>query len=220
MNIDPTVDGILVLVLLVDLAMLAAGRLATCIRLFAMQCVVISILPMLAEAAHGEGVGMHGVIMLLGTLGLKAVLIPWLLLRTIRTGEIQREIEPFIGFTASVLIGAAMIAGCFAVGGQLPLPGHPISELLVPVSLSTLLIGMLILISRTKAITQVIGYLVVENGIYLFGLTLVRQMPILVELGILLDVFVGVFVMAIVVYHIRRTFDHMDTDELDQLKEV
>ncbi|HEX2970775.1 MAG TPA: NADH-quinone oxidoreductase subunit K [Tepidisphaeraceae bacterium] len=76
------------------------------------------------------------------------------------------------------------------------------------------------MISRTKAITQVIGYLVLENGIFLFGLTLVRQMPILVELGILLDVFVGVFVMAIVVYHIRRTFDHMDTDELDQLKEV
>ncbi|HEX2970776.1 MAG TPA: hypothetical protein VHP11_00485 [Tepidisphaeraceae bacterium] len=117
MNIESTIDGILVLVLLTGLAMLAAGRLATCIRLFAMQCVVISVLPMLAEASHGEGLGMHGVLMLLGTLGLKVILIPWLLLRTIRTGEIQREIEPLIGFTASVLIGAMMIAGCFAVGG-------------------------------------------------------------------------------------------------------
>ena len=68
--------------------------------------------------------------------------------------------------------------------------------------------------------TQVIGYLVLENGIYLFGLMLLHEMPILVELGILLDVFVGVFVMAIVVYHIRREFDHIDTHVLAQLKEV
>ena len=80
--------------------------------------------------------------------------------------------------------------------------------------------GLLILVSRVKAITQVVGYLVVENGIFLFGLTLLHEMPLMVELGILLDVFVGVFVMAIVVYHMRREFDHMDTHMLDRLKET
>ena len=91
--------------------------------------------------------------------------------------------------------------------------------LLIPAALATVLIGLLVLVSRTLALTQVVGYIVVENGIFLFGLTLVREMPLLVELGILLDVFVGVFVMGIVVYHISRTFDHIDTQELTQLKD-
>lgn len=93
------------------------------------------------------------------------------------------------------------------------------SDFLLPVSAATILVGLLILISRVKAITQVVGFLVVENGIYLFGLMLLKRTPLLVELGILLDLFVGVFIMAIVVYHIRREFDHMDTHLLDALKE-
>jgi hydrogenase-4 component E len=223
MDLHPTIDAALVLVLLLDLTLLAVGRLHTCIRIFAIQCLILAFLPLAAEQVRGEGIGHEALILLLGTLGLKVWLIPWLLRRTIDTGEIHREIEPLIGFTASVVIGAMMIAGCFAVASHLRLPQEaavkPLSALLVPASLSTLLIGLLILVSRTKAITQVIGYLVVENGIFLFGLTLLRQMPLMVELGILLDVFVGVFVMAIVVYHIRREFDHMDTHALDQLKE-
>ena len=226
MPLQSTIDAALVFVLLLDLALLAAGRLKTCIRIFAGQCLLLAFLPMATESMHGEGMGRAAFILLAGTISLKVILIPWLLLRTIRTGEIQREIEPLIGFTASVVTGALMIAGCFAVASHLPLPhlpgaplAKPISTLLVPVALSTLLIGLLVLVSRTKAITQVIGYLVLENGIFLFGLTLLRQMPLLVELGILLDLFVGVFVMAIVVYHIRREFDHMDTQLLDQLKE-
>jgi hydrogenase-4 component E len=70
-----------------------------------------------------------------------------------------------------------------------------------------------------KAITQVLGFLVVENGIFILGLLLLKQTPLLVEMGILLDLFVGVFIMAIVVYQIRREFDHMDTHLLDSLKE-
>jgi hydrogenase-4 component E len=81
------------------------------------------------------------------------------------------------------------------------------------------LIGLLVLVSRLKAITQVVGYLVLENGIFLFGLLLLEQMPVLVELGILLDLFVAVFIMGIVVHHIRREFDHMDTHLLDAVKE-
>jgi hydrogenase-4 component E len=220
MDIHSTLDGALVLILLLDLALLAAGRLATCINIFAAQCVVLSLLPSAAELSYEQMPGLHAFIMLASTLGMKVVLIPWLLRRTIRTGEIHREVTPLIGFTSSVIIGALVIGGSFAVGSRLRVPGHPISELLVPTALSTLLIGLLILVSRTTAITQVLGYLVLENGVFLFGLSLAHKMPILVELGILLDVFVGVFVMAIVVYHIRREFDHMDTHALDQLKET
>ena len=101
------------------------------------------------------------------------------------------------------------------MSSRLPIPLSPVSPYLLPVSTSTVLIGLLTLMTRVKAITQVIGYLVLENGVFLLGLLLVRQMPLVVELGILLDVFVGVFVMTIVVHHIGRTFEHVDTRRLD-----
>ena len=85
--------------------------------------------------------------------------------------------------------------------------------------LSTLLLGLLILVGRSKAISQVVGYLMVENGIFLFGMILTSQMPFIVEVGILLDVFTGVLVMGIFAYRIQRTFDHMDTHNMLSLKD-
>jgi hydrogenase-4 component E len=81
-----------------------------------------------------------------------------------------------------------------------------------------MLIGFLVLVSRRKALTQVIGYLVIENGVYVFGQSVAAQMPFLVELGILLDLLVGVFVMGIVIHQINREFDHIDVDQLNLLK--
>ena len=138
----------------------------------------------------------------------------------LRTGEIHREIEPFIGFTASVMLGALIIIAGFWFAKGLPLPTEAPTDLLLPVSLATLFNGLLMLVSRRTAITQVLGYLVVENGIFVFGLLLLERTPVLVEIGILLDLFVAVFIMGIVVYHIRREFDHMDTYLLGELKEV
>lgn len=216
----PTIiDSILILAALLNLAMLATSRMAACIRTFAMQSLLLALLPLAIEVNHGSSVSGHAVAIAGGTLGLKVMLIPWLLLRVLRTGEIHREVEPFIGFTASVLLGAIITIAAFAFADGLPLPAEAPSDLLVPVALATLFNGLLILVSRVKALTQVLGYLVVENGVFVFGLLLFEQTPVLVELGILLDLFVGVFIMGIVVYHIRREFDHMDTHLLDALRE-
>ena len=83
----------------------------------------------------------------------------------------------------------------------------------------TTLSGLFMIVSRRKALTQVLGYLTMENGVYVFGASLAVREPLLVELGILLDVFVGVFVMGIVIYQINREFDHIDTDRLSVLKD-
>jgi len=91
--------------------------------------------------------------------------------------------------------------------------------LLVPVALVTLLCGLLVLITRSKAVTQVVGYLMLENGVYLFGLTLVERISFLVEVGVLLDVFVAVFIMGIVVFHINREFDSISAENLVELRE-
>src|SRR5436190_671839 len=102
---------------------------------------------------------------------------------------------------------------------RLPLPQTPVSPLIVPVALFTSFVGLFIIVSRRKALTQVLGYLVLENGIYAFGVGLVQNTPMLVELGVLLDVFVAVFVMGITIFHINRQFDHIDTDQLATLKD-
>ena len=87
------------------------------------------------------------------------------------------------------------------------------------VALATVVIGLLVLTTRRKAISQVVGYLVLENGIYVFGLSQVTRAPFLVEAGVLLDVFVGVFIMGIVVFHINREFDSLDSARLSELRE-
>ena len=90
---------------------------------------------------------------------------------------------------------------------------------IVPAALSTTLTGFLILTTRVKAITQVVGYLVLENGIFIFGLLLADAMPLMVEAGALLDLLVGTFVMGIVINHISREFSSLDTSRLTSLKE-
>jgi hydrogenase-4 component E len=219
MNAQTVTDCVLVLVILLNLGMLAVSRLASGVRLFAMQSLLLAFLPLAAEVLEGESPGVHALAIAVGTIAIKVIVIPHILLRIIRTGEVHREVEPFIGFTASVFVGALLVIGSFAVATRLPLPTAPVSKLIVPVALATLLLGLLTLVSRLKAITQVLGFLVLENGVFVLGLLLLEQTPLLVEMGILLDLFVGVFIMAIVVYQIRREFDHMDTHLLDSLKE-
>ncbi len=219
MSLEVLLDTTLVLILLVNLVMLALSRLATLIRLFALQSFLLACVPLAAHLLQAETPALHIAVICAGTLALKTLLIPWVLLRIVRTGEIHREVEPFIGFTASVMLGAVLTVGSFAVARRFPLPAPVLSDLLLPVAVATLFIGLLTLVSRVTAITQVLGFLVVENGIFLFGVMLLKLTPLLVELGILLDLFVAVFIMAIVVYHIRREFDHMDTDVLEELKD-
>ena len=144
--------------------------------------------------------------------------LPLFLVWAIREAAVRREVEPSIGPILSLLLGAAAVALAFAIAARLPEP--PGSEaLLVPYSLATLIIGFIVLTTRRKAVTQVVGYLMLENGIYLFGLTQTESVPFLLELGVLLDVFVGVFIMGIVVFHINREFDSIDSGNLTELSD-
>ena len=117
-----------------------------------------------------------------------------------------------------VLLGASALALAFAISARLP-AGDPREPLLVPVALATVMIGLIVLTTRRKALTQVVGYLMLENGIYLFGLTQTESVPFLLEVGVLLDVFVAVFIMGIVVFHINREFDSLDSARLTELRD-
>ena len=133
--------------------------------------------------------------------------------------NIDRELEPFIGFVPSLLLGAGGTIAAVALARALPLLPEHAGSLLVPGAIASVLTGFILLIGRAKAISQVCGYLILENGIYLFGLLLIHSMPLLVEAGILLDVTVGVFVIGIIVDRIQRAFDSLDTRKLTTLRE-
>lgn len=205
---------VLLLVVLSDLAILGTSRLSSCIRGLAAQGVLLGLLPVLITPQ----LSVHAVSLAVGTVIVKAVALPWFLSWAIREAAVRREIEPIVGFIASQLLGALAIALAFAIASRLPLPLPAVQQaLLVPVSLATLIIGFIVLTTRRKALVQVVGYLILENGVYLFGLTQTESVPFLIELGVLLDVFVGVFIMGIVVFHINREFDSLDSTRLTEL---
>jgi hydrogenase-4 component E len=117
-----------------------------------------------------------------------------------------------------LLIGILMLASALWLGAELPLMGVIRAPFTVPASFMTMFTGLFLIIARKKALTQCLGYIVFENGIYAFGVAAVGEIPSLVELGLLLDAFVAVFVMGIAIYRINQEFDHMDADELRSLK--
>ena len=212
---NSTVNLLIGLAMGLNLLALGSSRLPSVIRAVAVQGVVLGIIPLLMEAHFDWRVALVALV----TVAVKGFLIPNLLGRAMRSAHIDREVEPFIGFVPSLLLGAAGTLA--AVGGARALPLLPehADTLLVPGALASVLTGFVLLIGRAKAIAQVCGYLVLENGIYLAGLLLIRTMPLMVESGILLDLTVGVFVIGIIVDRIQRAFDTLDTRKLTVLRE-
>ncbi len=211
-------DLLLLVVVVLDLAILASSRLTTCIRASALQGLLLAMLPAALSREGAGHVPAHLLLLGLGLLLLKVFAIPFLLLRALREADARHEVEPFVSLHVSILLGTGLVGLSFWLATALVLPRPAPSALVVPAALSTLLLGFLILVSRRQAITQVVGYLMLENGVFIFGQTLIREMPVAAELAILLDLLVGVFVMGIAIYHISREFDHIDTERLTSLR--
>jgi hydrogenase-4 component E len=209
------VDSLLVVVLLLNFSILGTSRLTAVIQRSALQGMVLGALVICVH----RGFGMQSIIVAGAAILIKGMLIPRLLHRAMRDAEIRREIEPLVGYIASLLLGAFATASAVLFARVLPLaPGH-VGSLLVPTSLATVLTGFLVICTRRKAINQVVGYLVLENGIFIMGLSLIEAMPFLVEVGVLLDLLVAVFVIGIIINHISREFSSLDTARLSALRE-
>lgn len=209
------IDSLLIIVLLLNFALLGTSRLSAVINASAAQGLVLGGLTIVIQTQPGP----WPVVLAATTIGAKAGLIPWLLHRAMREAPVRREEEPFVGYVASLLLGALATGTSIAFAGMLPLaPSHTGSRL-VPASLATVLTGFLLLTTRRKAITQVVGYLVLENGIFIMGLLLAEAIPAFVELGVLLDLLVAIFVLGIMINNINREFASLDTSRLSTLKD-
>ena len=203
------------LFLLSCLVLAVSSRMLHLIRVVALQGIMLGVLPlMLSGSLQFDHWGIAVVHIVL-----KGIVLPWLLLQAMRRAQVRRELEPLVGYSASAILVLLFCAGGFWVAKQLILSSVH-AELAVAASFTVILTGLFIVASRKKALTQVIGFLVFENGITLFGIGLMRHHHFLVELGILLDVFVLVFIMGIAVCQISREFSHIDADKLKSLDDL
>jgi hydrogenase-4 component E len=207
---------ILVLVVLTNLKLLGSSRLGASIRVAAMQGMVLGLLPL---AAHGHELTLRLGALAAGTIALKGIVFPWFLFRAVREAEVTREVQPYVGYVTSLLAGVLILGVSFWMCDRLPLPDTVASAWLAPVAIFSIFAGLFLIVSRKRAVSQVLGFLVLENGVYTFGVGVAPQTSLLVEAGVLLDVFVAVFVMGITLFHINREFDHIDTDRLSTLKD-
>jgi hydrogenase-4 component E len=207
-------DPLLIVALALNFVTLGVSRIRGVINAVALQGILLGILPLLVHQDLG-----FRVILLVGvTIGLKGFVIPRFLVHALREATIQEEVKPLVNFMGSLLLGAVGTGLGIVFSYTLPLAEQHTNSLVVPASLSTVWAGFLMLTTRKRAIMQVLGYLLLENGIFLFGLLLLEAMPFLVEVGVLLDLFTGVFVMGIIIHHINREFGSTSTEHLTELK--
>ena len=208
------VDTALVLMILTSFSLLASSRLNTCIRVVAFQGMAVGALPL----GGGAGIGLRVWAIAVAVVVLKGFVFPRLLARSLRESDTSREIEPYVGYVASLVVGLLILIGSFWLDARLNLPGEAGSQLVIPVAFTMMMTGLFVIVARRTALNQVLGYLVLENGIYTFGFAMVRDIPVLLELGVLMDMFVAVSVMGIAIFRISREFDHIDADKLSTLK--
>jgi len=211
----PLSEAVLLLVLLVNFAVLAASRLTFTIRAAAFQGLLLGLLPL---AIHHPWSG-STLLLAAGTLAVKGLVLPRVLLWAMREAAVRREVEPSLGPLSSIAAGVVALGIALALANRLPALDPAIPRLLVATSFTTVMVGLLVLMTRRKAMTQVVGYLLLENGIYLFGLILAGRVPLLVETGVLLDLVVAVFIMGLVVFHMNRELESLDSARLSELRE-
>lgn len=196
-------------------AILASPQLLPCIRFYAVHSFLLaSITFLVAYQNHIE----HLMIPAVLTMVLKTVVIPQFLFWLIRKIGVHREIESFINIPFSLLCSTGLVFLSFYVTGSLTMLPALVSKEFVPIAIATVFLGMFMMITRKTAMTQLLGLLLLENGLFLMAVTITFGMPLLVELGIFFDVLVAAIMMGIFVFKIRGAFESIDVDEMTHLK--
>jgi hydrogenase-4 component E len=214
-------DPLIIVALTLNFVALGVSRVRAVIYAVALQGTLLGLLPLVLHPDMFQhfDTGLRGVLLVAVTVTLKGFTIPAFLFHAMREADIRHEVNPVVGYTSSLLLGAVGTGLALAFSSTLPLAEKHGDLLVVPAALATVWTGFLMLTTRKKAIMQVLGYLLLENGILLFGLLLLEAIPFLVEVGVLLDLFTGVFVMGIIIHHINREFASTSTENLTELKE-
>ncbi|OLC41235.1 MAG: hypothetical protein AUH43_24940 [Acidobacteria bacterium 13_1_40CM_65_14] len=195
--------------------MVGQKALFTAIRLYSAQSLFLGIVAITIAISESR----HDLFVTAAlTVSLKGILIPWFLMRVIDRIGIHREIEPFLNVPASLLICVGLTVVGYRVSTGFPEGARGVSHHLIGTALSMLLIGLFLMVTRKKAITQILALLTVENAVFLVAVGVTSGMPLVVELGIFFDVILAVLILGILVHRIVDRFESMDVSRLAKLK--
>ncbi len=202
--------------LLLSFAMLAQRRILSLIDLFAAQGFVL----MLSTAFVGWATGqVHLYVSAAITLGLKVLFLPWVLHRLIRRLNVKWDVETLINIPTTLLVGIVLVILAFNVAQPVSQLAGTVTRGTLGIALAAVLLAFLMMITRSKAVPQVIGFLAMENSLFFAATAATYGMPMVVELGIALDVLVGIIILAVFFFQIRERFDSLDIRHLEKLKE-
>ena len=206
-------------ILLTAFIAVASNRMLSLVRLLALQSVALGLLA-LAVAYFADAPHIYVVAVL--TLVLKGAVIPWVLLYVMEKIKAEKEVEPLVGIPLSLMLCGGLTIVAFYITEPIIFAGgaiETISKDSLAISFAVVLIGFFTMISRKKAITQIMGLLTMENGLFLAAISVTYGMPLIVELGIFFDVLVVVIIMGLFAFRINRTFESIDTTILRRLRD-
>jgi len=204
------------LLLLLAFAMLTQRRIVSLINLFAAQGVVLVVSTLVVAYSTYQT---HLYYSALLTLVLKVLLLPWIMHRLIRALNVRWDVEPLINIPATMLIGIVLVIFAFNLATPISQIAGTVTKSTIGIATACILLAFLMMITRRKAVSQVIGFLAMENGLFLAATSATYGMPMVVELGIALDVLVATLLFGVFFFHIRETFESLDIHHLEKLKE-
>jgi hydrogenase-4 component E len=204
------------LILLASFGLLVQRRIYGLLHLFAWQGFFLS----LSAAIVGFTSGAHHLyISAILTLALKVVLLPYILHVLIQRLEIHKEVETIVNVPTTMLIGIALVIFSYHLTSPIIEISTLVTRSTLAVALAIVMLGLLMMITRRHAVTQIIGFLAMENGLFFAATSATYGMPLVVELGVALDILIAAFIFGIFFFHIRTTFDSLDVEQMARLKE-
>lgn len=202
--------------LLLAFAMLAQRRVLTLINLFAAQGFALGCsTAIVAFATHQPHLYWSAGL----TLVLKVLLLPWLLHRLILKLDVKWDVEGLINIPTTMLLGIVLVVFAFNLALPISQLANTVTRATLGIAMASIMLAFLMMITRRKAIPQVIGFLAMENGLFFAATSATYGMPMVVELGIALDVLVAVLILGVFFFQIREQFDSLDLQHLEKLKE-
>jgi hydrogenase-4 component E len=204
------------ILLMLAFAMISQRRIRSLIALFTAQGVVLVAATAIVGYVTGQG---HLYLSAGLTLVLKVLLIPYLLHRVINRLDVRWDVETLINIPMTMIIGIVLVIFAFDLAAPISKLSSTIARGTLGIALACVLLSFMMMITRSKAVPQVIGFLSMENGLFFAATVATYGMPMVVELGIALDVLVGVLILGVFLFHIREQFDSLDIRHLEKLKE-
>ena len=204
------------LMLLLSFAMLSQRRIVSLVTLYAIQGAVLAATTLIVAWRTGEA---HLYLSAILTIALKVALLPWLLHRLIRRLQVYWDTEPLLNISGTMLLGLVIVVFAFALAQPITQLANTAMRDAIGIAIAVVLLAFLMMIARRKAMSQVIGFLSMENGLFFGAMSATYGMPMVVELGVALDVLVAMLVLGVFFFQIREQFDSLDLHHLESLKE-